>query len=188
VDVPQSTTELLRIRSNAGKGTVKSNPQQRAVQLILEDGAQYPLEGTLQFSDVTVEQTTGTVTLRAIFPNPDKTLLPGMFVKAIIREGVNENAICVPQQGVSRDHRGDPYALIVDDENKVQLRPLVLGRAIGESWLVVSGLAAGDRVIVEGLQRLQPGTVVEASPFNPPEKTTTPCPEVQLGKQDAGTE
>jgi membrane fusion protein (multidrug efflux system) len=189
VDVPQSTTELLRIRKSFGKGEFTSDSQQPSVQLILEDGTLYPHEGTLQFSDVTVDQTTGTVTLRAIFPNPDKTLLPGMFVKAIIQEGVDEQAILVPQQGVSRDHRGDPYSLIVDDENKVQLRRLVLDRAIGDDWLVVSGLVPGDRVIVEGLQRLQPGTEVKATPFNPAQgQAATPAPAAQSGKQDAGAE
>lgn len=189
VDVPQSTTELLRIKDRIGKGQFKWNEEQRAVQLILENGALYPLKGALQFSDVTVDQTTGSVTLRAIFPNPDKTLLPGMFVKAVIQEGVDEQAILVPQQGVSRDHRGDPYAMIVDDENKAQRRPLVLDRAIGDNWLVISGLAPGDRVIVEGLQRLQPGTEVKASPFNSPQgQPATPATEAQPRKQGAGEE
>lgn len=189
VDVPQSTTELLRIRNSVGKGQFKSNSQQPAVRIILEDGTTYPHEGKLQFSDVTVDQTTGTVTLRAIFPNPDKTLLPGMFVKAVVQEGVDEQAILVPQQGVSRDHRGAPYALIVDDESKVQLRRLVLDRAIGDNWLVVSGLVPGDRVIVEGLQRLQPGTEVKATPFKPAQgQAATPSPGAQSLKQGAGAE
>ncbi|MBG0789899.1 MAG: efflux RND transporter periplasmic adaptor subunit [Desulfovibrionaceae bacterium] len=187
VDVPQSTAELLRIKERIGKGQFKFNTEQRAVQLILENGALYPFEGTLQFSDVTVDQTTGTVTLRAIFPNPDKMLLPGMFVKAVVQEGVDEQAILVLQQGVSRDHRGDPYAMIVDDGNKAQRRPLVLDRAIGDNWLVVSGLAPGDRVIVEGLQQLQPGTTVKASPLDSPQdQPAMPAPDAQLGNQNPG--
>ncbi|WFS64214.1 efflux RND transporter periplasmic adaptor subunit [Pseudodesulfovibrio thermohalotolerans] len=185
VDVPQSTTELLRIRNGVGKGKFKSNSQHPAVQLILEDDALYPHEGRLQFSDVTVDQTTGTVTLRAIFPNPDKTLLPGMFVKAVLQEGVDEQALLIPQQGVSRDHRGEPFAMVVDEGSKAQRRPLVLGRAIGDKWLVISGLAPGDRVIVEGLQRLQPGTEVTASPFDSPKD---PPADAQPRKSRPGEE
>ncbi|WP_286181912.1 efflux RND transporter periplasmic adaptor subunit [Desulfovibrio sp. Huiquan2017] len=183
VDVPQSTTELLRIRNNVGKGQLKSNSQQPPVQLILEDGTLYPHEGRLQFSDVTVDQTTGTVTLRAIFPNPDKTLLPGMFVKAVVQEGVEKQALLVPQQGVSRDHRGAPFAMIVDEGSKVQRRPLVLDRAIGDKWLVTSGLAPGDQVIVEGLQRLHPGMEVTASPFDSPKD---PSADAQPRQQNPG--
>jgi membrane fusion protein (multidrug efflux system) len=185
VDVPQSTTDLLRIRKRIGKGQFKSDSQQPAVQLILEDGTLYPHEGTLQFSDVTVDQTTGTVTLRAIFPNPDNTLLPGMFVKAVVQEGIDEQAILVPQQGVLRDHRGNPFAMIVDEENKAQRRPLVLDRAIGDNWLVTSGLAPGDRVIVEGLQLLHPNTEVTASPFDSPK---APPADAQSQKQSPGEE
>lgn len=189
VDVPQSTTELLRIKKRIGEGQFKWDTDQREVELVLENGALYPQKGMLQFSDVTVDQTTGTVTLRAIFPNPDKMLLPGMFVKGIIQEGVDENAILIPQQGVSRDHRGDPFAMIVDDESKAQLRPLVLDRAIGDDWLVISGLAAGDRVIVEGLQRLRPGTEVKATPLaSLQDQQAPPAPDAQAQKQGSGGE
>lgn len=162
VDVPQSTTELLRLRN----GRLKQNgSDQDKVKLSLEDGTPYPLEGTLQFSDVTVDPTTGSVILRVVFPNPEGVLLPGMFVQAAIKEGVDEHAILVPQQGVSRDHKGNPYALIVDAESKVGLRMFSLDRAIGDNWLVSAGLAPGDHVIVEGMQMLRPGTVVKAVPF-----------------------
>lgn len=162
VDVPQSTTELLRLQNG---GLNHEGTDQNKVKLILEDGTAYPVEGTLQFSDVTVDPTTGSVILRVVFPNPEGVLLPGMFVRAVIKEGINEKAILIPQQGVSRDHKGNPVALIVNAESKVGLRMLTLDRAIGNKWLVSAGLAPGDRVIVEGLERLRPGTVVKASPF-----------------------
>jgi len=162
VDVPQSTTELLRLKNG---GLNHEGTDQNKVKLILEDGTAYPVEGTLQFSDVTVDPTTGSVILRVVFPNSKGVLLPGMFVRAVIKEGINEKALLIPQQGVSRDHKGNPVALIVNAESKVGLRMLTLDRAIGNKWLVSAGLAPGDRVIVEGLERLRPGTVVKAAPF-----------------------
>jgi membrane fusion protein (multidrug efflux system) len=162
-DVPQSTTELLRLKNG---GLNHKGENQNKVKLILEDGTAYPLEGTLQFSDVTVDPTTGSVILRVVVPNPDGVLLPGMFVRAVVKEGINEQAILIPQQGVSRDHKGNPVAMIVDADGKVGLRMLTLDRAIGDKWLIASGLAPGDRVIVEGLQMLRPGTVVKAIPFD----------------------
>ncbi len=168
VDVPQSTVDLLRLKSRLRKGLLKSQgEEQNKVKLILEDQSPYPLEGILQFSDITVDKTTGSVTLRALFPNPDGVLLPGMFVQAVIKEGVNEQAILIPQQGVSRDPKGNPYCLVVDGDSKAAFRPLTLDRAIGDKWLVTAGLAPGDRVIVEGLVMLRPGTPVQATPFDP---------------------
>ena len=116
----------------------------------------FELEGTLQFQDITVDPTTGSVILRVLFPNPDRTLLPGMFVRAVISEGVNEKAILVPQQAVSRNSKGEPMAMIVNAGNTVEPRMLTLDRAIGDKWLVASGLAPGDRVIVDGLQKARP--------------------------------
>jgi len=166
VDVPQSTTELLRLKRRLEDGRLKSHgTNQNKVKLILEDGTAYPLQGTLQFRDVTVDPTTGSVILRVVFPNPKGVLLPGMFVRASINEGVNEQAILVPQQAVSRNPKGEPFALIVDADEKVGLRMLMLDRAIDDKWLVSSGLAPGDRVIVEGMQRVQPGVVVKVVPF-----------------------
>ncbi|NOY68959.1 MAG: efflux RND transporter periplasmic adaptor subunit [Deltaproteobacteria bacterium] len=164
VDVPQSTTELLRLK---GSGLDQEGADHNRVRLMLENGAAYPQEGILQFSDVTVDPTTGSVVLRVVFPNPEDVLLPGMFVRAVISEGIKEQAILIPQQGVSRDPRGNPFALVVDADSKATFRPLTLDRAIGDKWLVSSGLASGDRVIVEGLLMLRPGTVVKATPFNP---------------------
>jgi len=188
-DMPQSTTDLLRLKSRLKDGRLKENEtDQNKVKLILEDGTAYPLEGTLQFSDVTVDPTTGSVILRAVFPNPDGILLPGMFVRAVIKEGVNEQAILIPQQGVSRDPKGNPFALIVDAESKAGLRMLTLDRAIGDKWLVSAGLAPGDRVIVEGMQRLRPGTTVKAVPFNETQAGHGPAagPDAQPKKRSQG--
>jgi membrane fusion protein, multidrug efflux system len=164
VDVPQSTTELNRLRRRWANGQLKQNGVKKA-KVFLEDGSVYPQEGLLQFRDVTVDPTTGSVILRIVVPNPDGTLLPFMFVRAAIDEGVNEQAILVPQQAVSRDPKGNPLALIVDADGKVQQRGLSTDRAMGDKWLVSSGLAAGDRVIVEGAQKVRPGMTVKAVPF-----------------------
>lgn len=167
VDVPQSTTELMRLKRRLADGRLNQDDKSHnTATLIMDNGSAYPQEGTLQFQDITVEPTTGSVTLRAVFPNPDGVLLPGMFVRTVIREGVNPAAILVPQQGVSRDRRGNPMALIVDAESKTALRMLTLDRAVEDQWLVSAGLTPGDRVIVEGLKMLRPGTPVEALPFN----------------------
>ncbi|MCK9431069.1 MAG: efflux RND transporter periplasmic adaptor subunit [Candidatus Omnitrophica bacterium] len=167
VDIPQSTTELLRLRRSLEDGRLNHDlANQNKVELILEDGSPYPLSGTLQFQDVTVDPTTGSVILRVIFPNPKGFLLPGMFVRAVIIEGINEKAILVLQQGVSRNPKGEAFALIVDAENKVQQRMLMLERAIGDKWLVSSGLNSGDRVIVEGIQKVKPGASARVVSFN----------------------
>ncbi len=166
VDVPQSTTDLLRLKRRLKDGRLKNNVKdQNKVKLIMEDETPYPLEGTLQFSDVTVDPTTGSVIMRVVFPNPEDIILPGMFVKALIKEGANEQAILIPQQGVSRDSKGNPLALIVDAESKVALRQLTLDRAINDKWLVSAGLSPGDRVIVEGMQRVRPGVTVKVVLF-----------------------
>lgn len=162
VDVIQSSAEVLRLRRNMESGQLKQDKEAwRKVSLKLEDGTPYPLEGVLQFRDITVDPTTGSVTLRVVFPNPSVLLLPGMFVRASIEEGVNEQALLVPQQGVSRDTKGNPYALTVNGENKVEQKRLELDRTIGDRWLVKTGLTAGDRVIVEGQLRVRPGATVK---------------------------
>jgi len=165
VDVPRSTTDLLRLQRRLADGRLSHNANQDNVKLILEDNSDYPLPGTLQFREVTVDPSTGSFILRMVFPNPDNVLLPGMFVRAVVTEGVNENAILVPQQAVSRDPKGNPLALIVDPSGVAQVRMLTLDRAVTDQWLVSKGLAVGDRVIVEGLQRVRPGTPVHAVPF-----------------------
>jgi membrane fusion protein (multidrug efflux system) len=166
VDVTQSSAEILRLRQSLASGRLKrSGDGWSRVKLLLEDGTPYRLAGKLKFRDVTVDPTTGSVTLRMVFPNPDNVLLPGMFVRAIVEEGVNEEAILVPQQGVTRDQKGDPYALVAGKDGKVEQRMLTLDRALGDRWLVTKGLAAEDRVIVDGLQRVRPGAEVKAVPF-----------------------
>jgi len=167
VDVTESSANLLRLRQNLASGRLKGNgPQQARVKLLLEDGTPYPLEGRLKFSDVSVDPSTGSFILRTQFPNPQHMLLPGMYVRAIVQDGVVEEAILVPQQSVSRDPKGDPIALIVDGSEKVAQRKIAIDRAVGDKWLVSSGLAVGDRVIVEGVQKVRPGASVKAVPFD----------------------
>ena len=164
VDVPQSTTELLRLRCSLREGRLDpGNGCRDQVELILADGSKYPIKGTYQFQDVTVDPTTGSVILRMVFPNPDGLLLPAMFVRAIVTEGVNDQAVLVPQEAVARNQKGDPYVLTIGPENKVELRMLTLDRAMGDKWLASKGLAAGDRVIVKGLQKVRPGMTVKVA-------------------------
>ena len=166
VDVTQSSAELLRLKQNLASGLLKSNGAAQAkVRLLLEDGSLYPSPGTLKFSEVTVDQSTSSVTLRAIFPNPNHMLLPGMFVRAILEEGVNEHAILVPQRGVTRNPSGNAMVMVVGNEEKVEPRVIKVIRTVGENWLVSEGLKAGDRVILEGLQKARPGTPVKAVAF-----------------------
>jgi len=164
VDVTQSTADLLKLKQNLANGVLKKNNSAQ-VKLVLEDGSPYPIAGTLKFSEVTVDQSTGSVTLRAVFPNPKQTLLPGMFVRALVGEGINEQAILVPQRGVTRNPKGEALAMVVGAEEKVEQRPIKVIRTIGDNWLVGDGLKTGDRVIVEGIQRARPGTTVKAVPF-----------------------
>lgn len=179
VDINQSAAELLKLRQALSDGALNSaGPTSAEVSLQLEDGTAYPLKGRLQFADVTVDQTTGAVTLRAIFPNPKGVLLPGLFVRAVVVEGAKSRAILAPQQGVSRDEGGNPVAMVVDAQGKAQSRRLVTERAVGDKWLVSSGLQPGDRLIVEGLQRVKPGAPVHAVPAGSP----SPAP-AQSGAQ-----
>ena len=166
VDVTQSTAELLRMKRNLASGLLQdSGEAQTRVKLLLEDGTPYPLDGVLKFSEVTVDQSTGSVTLRAIFPNPQQLLLPGMFVRAIVTEGMNEQAILVPQRGVTRNPAGNAMVMVVGAEEKVEPRVIKVARTVGDSWLVSEGLQAGDRVILEGIQKARPGTQVKVVPF-----------------------
>ncbi|MHB8057218.1 MAG: efflux RND transporter periplasmic adaptor subunit [Desulfuromonadaceae bacterium] len=164
VDVTQSTADLLKLKQNLANGVLKKSSSAQ-VKLILEDGSPYPLSGTLKFSEVTVDQSTGSVTLRAVFPNPTQELLPGMFVRAMLIEGVHEAAILIPQRGVTRNPKGEAMVMTVGAEEKVEPRTIKVVRTVGDSWLVSDGLKAGDRVILEGLQKARPGTAVKAVPF-----------------------
>ena len=165
VDVTQSSKELLSLRRDLAEGRLqKASDSAAKVALKLEDGSRYAHEGTLEFSEVAVDESTGSVTLRAVFPNPDHLLLPGMFVHAELRSGVKENAILAPQQGVTRNQRGEPTAMVVGADNKVEQRVLKADRTVGNAWLVEDGLKEGDRLITEGLQFVQPGAEVNAVP------------------------
>lgn len=169
VDISQSTAVLLRLERELAAGQIKSaGANQAQVKLKFEDGTDYGPVGQLQFSEVNVDQSTGSVILRAQFSNPDHQLLPGMFVRAEIDEGVNEKGILVPQQAVTHDIKGDATTLVVTPDNKVELRTLVTTRAIGDKWLVSSGVAAGERVIVEGVQKVQAGAEVHPTEWTPP--------------------
>ncbi|CAM6475552.1 efflux RND transporter periplasmic adaptor subunit [Enterobacter intestinihominis] len=162
VDVTQSSSDFMRLKQQTSlqKGDTSS------VELLMENGQPYPLKGTLQFSDVTVDESTGSITLRALFPNPQHMLLPGMFVRARIDEGTQPDAILVPQQGVTRTPRGDATVLVVNDKNQVESRTVVAPQAIGDRWLITEGLKNGDRVIISGLQKVRPGVTVVAIPDN----------------------
>ncbi len=182
VDVTQSTTELLRLKRSLEDGRLKRDgTNQNKVSLILEDGTRYPLKGSFQFREVSVDATTGSFILRMVFPNPKHLLLPGMFVRAEMEEGVNRQAILIPQQAVSRDTKGNPVALIVDAKGIVQQRMLTLDRAMGDQWLVSAGLSSGERVIVEGMQKTRPGSAVKVVPFEA--NKTGPKPGAGSGAQ-----
>ncbi|EIV2086673.1 efflux RND transporter periplasmic adaptor subunit [Klebsiella aerogenes] len=159
VDVTESSNDFMRLKQES----LQRGDDSKSVQLIMENGQPYSLKGSLQFSDVTVDESTGSITLRAVFPNPQHTLLPGMFVRARIDEGVNPQAILVPQQGVTRTPRGDATVLIVNAQNQVENRKVTAAQAIGDKWLITSGLQNGDKVIVSGLQKVRPGVTVKAT-------------------------
>ncbi|WP_276527358.1 efflux RND transporter periplasmic adaptor subunit [Microvirgula aerodenitrificans] len=179
VDVTQSSTEVLRLRRELESGKLaRAGNGGARVKLRLEDGSDYAHEGRLEFSDITVDQGTGAITIRAVFPNPERNLLPGMYVRAVLEEGVNDQAILVPQQGVTRNHKGEATALVVGQDNKVAERVLNVSRTIGDKWLVNSGLKQGDRVIVEGLQKVHPGAVVKPVPAKP----AKPAPQAAAAK------
>ncbi|ADP11817.1 Membrane-fusion protein [Erwinia sp. Ejp617] len=160
VDVTQPSEDFMRLREELASGKLQQTNGKAEVKLLLQNGSEYAQSGTLEFSDVTVDETTGSITLRAIFPNPNHNLLPGMFVRARLDEGTNPNALLVSQQGVTRTPTGQATAMVVGPDNKVESRNLTADRAVGDKWLVTEGLNAGDRVIITGLQRVKPGATV----------------------------
>ena len=183
VDVTQSSANLLRLKQNMANGKMRPDVTNQAkVKLLLEDGTPYPQAGILKFSDVTVDPSTGSVILRTVFPNPQHLLLPGMYVRAILEEGVNERAILVPQQGVTHDQKGNATALVVDGSDKVEQRVLKIDRSIDDKWLVSEGLKAGDRVILEGLQKVRPGAPVKVVPFGSKLETAASTTSVKPAK------
>lgn len=164
VDLTQPSAVLLQQRRDVASGALRRDSADRAVaRLLLEDGSEYPHSGEVQFAEVIVDQGTGSVTVRAVFPNPDQLLLPGMFVRARIEEGVTDRALLVPQRAVLRTPRGEPMAFVVNSEGVVEQRVLTASRAIGNDWLVTAGLSPGDRVVIEGLQRIRVGARVKAN-------------------------
>lgn len=170
VDVTQSSSELLELRKQLAAGRVKP-ARDLPVEIVLEDGTRHRQPGKLAFSEATVDPDTGSYTLRVVVPNPDQVLLPGIYVRAIIGGGVREGAILVPQRGIARDPKGNASAMLLNAEGKVEARPVKVSRTIGDQWLVEEGLAAGDRVIVEGLQKIAPGApakVAEPAPAKAP--------------------
>lgn len=160
VDVTQSAAEIIDLKQAMKKGGVSSVDGAR-IQLLLPNGSTYPIEGRLQFSEVSVDPTSGAVTLRATFANPDGLLLPGMFVRVLAPQAVVPNAILAPQQGISRDPKGNATALVVTKDNKVERRTVMAGQAIGDAWLITDGLKAGDRLIVEGTDKVKPDDQVK---------------------------
>lgn len=160
VDLTQSSGELLRLRQALAAGNARG-AEGAPVRILLEDGSRYPHDGELTFSAVSVDPSTGSFALRAVVPNPDKLLMPGMYVRAVVSNAVREEGILVPQQAVMRDPKGNASAMVVTADNTVEARPVTVSHAVGNQWLVDNGLAAGDRVIVEGLQKVQPGAPVQ---------------------------
>ncbi|HEX4500892.1 MAG TPA: efflux RND transporter periplasmic adaptor subunit [Scandinavium sp.] len=160
VDVTQSSNDFMRLKQES----LERGSDTKSVEVVMENGQPYSLKGTLQFSDVTVDESTGSITLRAVFPNPQHALLPGMFVRARIEEGVQPNAILVPQQGVTRTPRGEATVMVVNEKNQVEVRGVVASQAVGDRWLISAGLNPGDKVIVSGLQKVHPGVTVHAEP------------------------
>jgi membrane fusion protein (multidrug efflux system) len=162
VDLTQSSSELLQLRKAVAAGTLTAT-KDVPVTILLEDGSRYAHDGKLTFADVTVVPSTGSFLLRIVVPNPENLLLPGMYVRALVSNGERSNGLLVPQQGIARDPKGNTTAMVVGKDDKVEVRQVQISRAIGDKWLVDSGLAAGDRVIIEGLQKIQPGMPVQAS-------------------------
>jgi membrane fusion protein (multidrug efflux system) len=202
VDLTQSSIQGLQLRRDVASGKVKiTGPNQAKVTVTLEDGTAYPITGSLQFSDITVDQNTGSVTLRAMVRNPNYVLLPGMFVRARIDEGVNDNALLVPQIAVTHNPQGQATTLIVGPDNKVALRTIQATRTFGNNWVVESGVSAGDKVIVSGIQRAQPGAVVRAvdapaasqnaaapnQPASPPQASRQPASPQQASPQPSAS-
>lgn len=184
VHVTQSSSELLRLKRELASGRLqRANNAEASIQLLLEDGSKYPHAGRLTFSGVTVDAGTGSVTLRAVVPNPDRLLMPGMYVRAVLQEGVNQAALLVPQQAVTRAPDGSASALVIDIENKVAKRPITVGRAVGTQWQGLDGLAAGDRVMMEGSQRVKVGDKVRVVDLGA-KPVTSP---VAIAKPDAAS-
>lgn len=174
VDLTQSSLELLKLKQDMEAGTLKKGQSSQPVKLIMENGKPYPLEGKLQFSEVNVDPTTGSVTLRAVFPNPEGLLLPGMYVNAVLTQGTRPNAILVPQKSVTRNGKGEAVAMVLNKDNVVEMRVLKTDYTLGPDWVISSGVQAGERVIVEGVQKVKPGAKAEVSAAEPKAQQSSP--------------
>lgn len=182
VDVTQSSAEVMRLKRDLASGKLQKGGSDGAkVKLLFDDGTAYAQEGTLQFSDITVDQTTGVITLRALFPNPNHDLLPGLYVRAVLEEGVSDQALLVPQQALSRDPKGSAQVMVVRPDNVVEVRPITVDRVVGDKWLVTDGIKPGERVITEGLQKVKPGMKVKAT------EAAAPAPAAQANATAAPT-
>ncbi len=188
VDLTQSSLDGLKLRREVQEGRLKtSGPNAAKVTLVLEDGRSYKEPGKLQFTDVTVDQTTGSVTVRALFPNPDRVLLPGMFVRARIEEGMNDSAYLVPQVGVQHDQKGQASVMVVNSANKVEVHPIQTSGTQGQDWIVDSGLNPGDRVIVQGTEKVRPGATVKAVDAQLPPPPPPGAPSADMTTSVAST-
>ena len=161
VDITQSSTEMLRLKREQSSGRMVSPTEDMTLTLVLDDGSNYEHAGTLEFTEVSVDESTSSVTLRGIVPNPDHLLLPGMFVRAHLDQGIRKASILAPQRGITFDYSGTPTAMIVGEGNKVERREIKTAQAVGDQWLVLYGLSPGDRIIVEGLQKIKVGMEVK---------------------------
>jgi membrane fusion protein, multidrug efflux system len=183
VDLTQSAAELLQLRRELAAGRLQDN-QSLPVTILLDDGTEFDQKGTLEFSEVSVDPSTGSYALRVKVANPDQVLMPGMYVRAVVGSGVRDNALLVPMQGVARDAKGDTTAMVVGQDSKVEVRPIKVSRALGDKWLVEDGLKPGDKVIVEGLQKIQPGMPVQATEKGAaPAKPAASAPSAPAGAQ-----
>ncbi len=189
VDLTQSASELLELRRELAGGRLESSAE-LPVTILLDDGTPFTQQGTLAFSEVSVDPTTGSFGLRVVVDNPDHILMPGMYVRALVGSGVRQDAVLVPQRGVTRDPKGDTSVMLVNDDGVVEHRPVQVSRTVGDQWLVEEGLAVGDRVVVEGLQKIQPGVVVDASEFEGrpslPPAASAPMPVTAPAQDAAG--
>ncbi|WP_019373545.1 efflux RND transporter periplasmic adaptor subunit, partial [Melaminivora alkalimesophila] len=183
VDITQSSTELLRLKNELASGRIRrdGNGEAARVAIVLDDGSTYAQTGRLQFSGVQVNPGTGAIVLRAELPNPDGLLMPGMYVRAVLEAGVNEEALLAPQQAVARDPAGNASVLVVTPEDKVERRRIVTGAAVGNRWEVLSGLAAGERILVDGSQRVRPGDSVRPVPWTPRSQGKAEAPAAAAG-------
>lgn len=173
VDITQSSNEMLQLRRQLADGSLKTTDD-APVKILLEDGSAYAHDGRLQFAEVTVDPNTGSFSLRVVVPNPDGLLLPGMYVRAVLDKGINPNGLLVPQQGITRDPKGDAVAMVIGKDSKAEQRKVRVSHTLGNQWLVQDGLAPGDQVIVEGLQKIQPGVPVHATEVTAPATSTAP--------------